>query len=218
MRRIAVMSVVVAVLVPLVGCSGDESVTMPDVVGKRLDIAISDVERAGFDDEVEVLGGGSFGVLNESNWTVCSQEPREGDLVSVAPRITVDRTCDTDDALDPATADEEQVSGNDAADTAAEDTTTASPTKRTKKKRQPVASVPETFMMPSLVGVNLQEAQNLLQARGSFLLTQTDGAGQGRFQMLDLGWKVCAQDPAAGTETDILTLVELITVKLSEAC
>jgi hypothetical protein len=36
--------------------------------------------------------------------------------------------------------------------------------------------------------------------------------------MLDLGWKVCAQDPAAGTVTDVLMLVELITVKLSEAC
>lgn len=217
-RRIAVMSALIAVALPLVGCAGDESVTMPDLVGKRLDIAVSDVERAGFDGEVEVLGGGSFGVLNESNWTVCSQEPREGNLISVAPRITVDRTCDTDDALDPAATDDEQAPGNDAADTATEDPTVASPTKRTRKKRQPVASVAETFIMPSLVGVNLQKAQNLLQARGSFLLTQTDGTGQGRFQMLDLGWKVCAQDPAVGTVTDILTLVELITVKVSEAC
>lgn len=216
MRRIAVMSVAVAVVMPLVGCSSDTSVTMPDVVGKRLDIALSDVERAGFDDEVEVLGGGSFGVIDESNWTVCSQEPREGDLVSVAPRISVDRTCDSDDALEPTTAEEKDVSGN-AAETATEDPT-AAPTKRAKRKRQPVASVAETFIMPSLVGVNLQKAQNLLQARGSFLLTQTDGTGQARFQMLDLGWKVCAQDPAAGTVTDIVTLVELITVKLAEAC
>ena len=72
--------------------------------------------------------------------------------------------------------------------------------------------------MPALVGMNLQVAQIQLQARGSFLLTQTDGTGEGRFQMLDYGWKVCAQDPAAGTVTDIVRLVELVTVELHEAC
>lgn len=191
---------------------------MPDLVGKRLDIAISDVERAGFDGEVEVLGGGSFGVIDESNWTVCSQEPTDGSQISDAPRITVDRTCDSDDALDPAVASDEQSPDNDSAETATDDQTAATPTKPTKKKRNPVAAVAETFVMPSLVGMNLQRAQNILQARGSFLLTQTDGTGQGRFQMLDLGWKVCDQDPAAGAVTNIATLVELVTVKLSEAC
>ena len=68
---------------------------MPDVVGKRLDVALSDVERAGFSDEVEVLGGGFFGVVDESNWKVCEQSPAAGELVS-APRLTVDRTCDDD--------------------------------------------------------------------------------------------------------------------------
>ncbi|MDJ0349664.1 PASTA domain-containing protein [Cryobacterium sp. PH29-G1] len=71
---------------------------MPDVVGKQLDVALSDVERAGFGDDVEVLGGGMFGVVDESNWTVCSQEPENGTKVDTAPRLTVDRTCDGDDA------------------------------------------------------------------------------------------------------------------------
>ncbi len=212
------MSLAIAIVLSLAGCADDKPVTMPDVVGKRLDIATSDVERAGFGDEVEVLGGGSFGVIDESNWTVCSQEPDGGSVISVAPRITVDRTCDADDALDPQAVDDEKTSGSDAAATPTEDPTATSRDKHSKKKRQPRAVVAETFIMPALVGVNLQEAQNLLQARGSFLLTQTDGTGQDRFQMLDLGWKVCAQDPAAGSVTDIVTLVELITVKLSETC
>lgn len=216
MRRITVLLLTISIVLPFSGCADGEPVTMPDVVGKRLDIATSDVERAGFDDEVEVLGGGSFGVIDESNWTVCSQEPDGGSVISAAPRITVDRTCDAGDALDPEA--DEQAPESDAAVTPTEDTTAASSDERRKKKREPQPAVAETFIMPALVGANLQEAQNLLQARGSFLLTQTDGTGQGRFQMLDLGWKVCAQDPAPGTETSIAKLVELITVKLSEAC
>jgi hypothetical protein len=77
------------------GCSGGAVITMPDVVGKRLDVAISDVKRAGVDDKVEVLGGGMFGVVDESNWMVCSQEPGNGTEVSTAPRLTVERSCGT---------------------------------------------------------------------------------------------------------------------------
>jgi beta-lactam-binding protein with PASTA domain len=189
---------------------------MPDVVGKRLDIAISDVERAGFTDDVEVLGGGTFGIVDESNWLVCSQEPADGTTISTAPRITVDRSCDAGDALEPeANAEEAPEDGGDAAE---DPTPAAEPKPVKKKKREAPAAVADTFVMPALVGMNLQRAQNQLQARGSFLLTQTDGTGEGRFQMLDYGWKVCAQAPAAGTVTDIVRLVELVTVKLHEAC
>lgn len=93
MRRLAVMPAVLALALLLAGCSGEGAVTMPDVVGKSLEVAISDVERAGINDEVEVLGGGIFGVLDESNWVVCSQVPEKGTDVSSAPRFTVDRTC-----------------------------------------------------------------------------------------------------------------------------
>lgn len=34
-------------------------VVMPDVVERTLDVALSDIKRAGFEDEVEVLGGGT---------------------------------------------------------------------------------------------------------------------------------------------------------------
>ena len=188
---------------------------MPDVVGKRLDVAISDVKRAGFNDDVEVLGGGTFGIVDESNWLVCSQEPADGTTISTAPRITVDRSCDAGDEPEPE-AEAEQAPDDDT--DATEEPTSAAKPRQVKKKRQAPAAVTDTFVMPALVGMNLQRAQNQLQARGSFLLTQTDGTGEGRFQMLDYGWKVCAQDPAAGTVTDIVRLVELVTVKLHEAC
>lgn len=96
MRRLVVTSTVIAVMLLVAGCSGEGAVTMPDVVGKGLDVAISDVKRAGIHDEVEVLGGGMFGIVDKSNWTVCSQEPQTGAEVPSAPRLTVDRSCDTD--------------------------------------------------------------------------------------------------------------------------
>ena len=85
-RRLA-SAVVVALTIAGCGSSGSgssegdastDAVVMPDVVGKQLDVALSDIERGGIDDEVEVLGGGTFGVVDESNWMVCEQLPEAG--------------------------------------------------------------------------------------------------------------------------------------------
>lgn len=43
----------------------------------------------GFEDDVEVDGGGVFGVVNEANWEVCEQSPAPGEAVTSAPRLTV---------------------------------------------------------------------------------------------------------------------------------
>ena len=67
---------------------------MPSVVGQSLELAKSDIERAGFTDDVEVVGGGILGVLDESNWEVCEQEPAAGQVVTSAPRLVVDRSCE----------------------------------------------------------------------------------------------------------------------------
>jgi hypothetical protein len=66
---------------------------MPAVTGLTLDVALSDIERAGFDQDVEVLGGGVLGILDKSNWQVCEQSPASGQAVAAAPRLTVDRSC-----------------------------------------------------------------------------------------------------------------------------
>lgn len=88
----------VAVALVLSGCSSEaEPAVMPDVEGKTLDVAKSDIERAGYTKRVEVLGGGMFGVIDESNWEVCEQLPAAGSLVDVEPRLTVDRSCGGDE-------------------------------------------------------------------------------------------------------------------------
>lgn len=72
--------------------------------------------------------------------------------------------------------------------------------------------------MPGLVGMNLQLAQDTLQAEGSYLMDQTDASGLGRFQVDDSNWQVCAQSPAAGAEVPVDAMVTLAAVKLDESC
>lgn len=67
---------------------------MPNVTGERLDVAKSDIEHAGFKNDVDVVGGGTFGVLVESNWVVCEQSPAAGTNLAGTPRLVVDRSCD----------------------------------------------------------------------------------------------------------------------------
>lgn len=95
-RSIAVPAVLV---LGLAACGGSDepAAVMPEVTGLQLDVALSDIERAGFSDDVEVLGGGVFGVVDESNWVVCEQEPSAGQTLTAAPRLTVDRSCGTEE-------------------------------------------------------------------------------------------------------------------------
>src|SRR4051812_3001431 len=97
LRFVAALMIVVG----LSGCgSGKDSgkdPAMPDVTGKKLDVAQSDIKRAGFEGKAEVLGGGVFGVIKESNWEVCEQTPAPGQPLTKAPRLKVDRECNKDD-------------------------------------------------------------------------------------------------------------------------
>jgi hypothetical protein len=210
-----------ALLMGVTGCDSGEDAEMPDVQSRQLDVALSDIERAGFSDEVEIVGGGMFGVVDESNWQVCEQEPAAGEPIGSAPRLTVDRSCEDADDSDAEAEEtdgedvqpEEEGNGDDA-----ESQQVADAPKDDKPKKKQQQGGADTFTMPALVGFNLQDAQDVLQSLGSFLLTQTDATGQGRFQVLDSGWKVCYQNPQPGAATSFLKLVELGAVKLEEQC
>jgi beta-lactam-binding protein with PASTA domain len=218
-----VLGAVWAVLaVALTACGGDTDVVMPDVTAKRLDVAISDIERVGVDDEVEVLGGGTFGVVDESNWTVCDQQPSAGGIVDAAPRLTVDRSCD--DLDDFAGAADEPGEEEPEPESSASVKPKAAPSKKATSPRDDSSAAAtksqprEDFVMPRLVGMNLQDAQDTLQALDSYILTQTDATGMERFQVIDSGWKVCYQRPVAGTTTPLEEMVDLGVVKLDESC
>lgn len=95
MRALRLIAVLVFVFA-LAGCGAGKDVTMPDVTGKKLDVAYDKIENAGFKDKdkVKIEGGGTFGVVMEGNWTVCEQSPASGETVSGAPTLTIDRSCD----------------------------------------------------------------------------------------------------------------------------
>lgn len=138
------------------GCGSDRGPAMPDVLGKKLDVAQSDIERAGFEDEVDVLGGGVFGIIKEANWEVCEQTPAPGKPLTKAPRLKVERDCDEDDRAAEGSAEPEV---SDAA------TPTAEPTKPpTKQPTQPIDCKPKKSRNARLLTVeNCTELAALLR-------------------------------------------------------
>jgi hypothetical protein len=113
MRRISV----VVLFMALCACSpagSDAGSEVPDVVGERLDLAAAHIEDAGL--EYEEIGGGTFGVIDTSAWTVCDQKPEPGTMTDQPVRLIVDRSCGssdvTDDEADTAESDSDG-GGND---------------------------------------------------------------------------------------------------------
>ena len=79
-------------------------------------------------------------------------------------------------------------------------------------------SDPAAPVMPSVVGMVLQDAQDLLQSQGSYLMDQVDASGAGRIQFFDTNWRVCSQEPSAGSPLSSMDVVTLRSVKLDESC
>ena len=183
------------------GESGGESKAVPDVVGLRLDVAKDDLKNAGVDDDhITVLGGGSLGIVTESNWIVCDQEPRAGAPKADRVRLTVDRVCGDDDSLDP--------SGSTTTKPAVQGTTATSGVPATSSVRT----------VPNMVGQDLQDAQDAMQAAGFYNLKSHDLSGEDRSQVLDRNWKVCNQTPRGGTQASTDTLIDFGVVKDEESC
>jgi hypothetical protein len=53
-------------------------------------------------------------------------------------------------------------------------------------------------VMPDVVCMNLQRAQDTIQAAGKFFSDSHDATGAGRLQVIDSNWIVVDQDPAPG--------------------
>lgn len=81
------------------------------------------------------------------------------------------------------------------------------------------ASSPEgdTAELPSLVGLDLQSAQDTLQAAGWYSMTSHDATGQDRAQVLDSNWVVVEQSPAAGSMVSHDATIDMGVVKEGES-
>ncbi|WP_315901401.1 hypothetical protein [Rhodococcus sp. BP22] len=116
-----------------------------------------------------------------------------------------------------------------ASDTTSVASTTVAPTTTTTTR--PVVVAPEPaqappavvtpeavavpVLMPPVVCMNLQAAQNLIQDAGVFFSRSEDASGAGRMQVNDSNWIVVDQTPAVGMPIEEGDAV-LSVVKLSE--
>jgi PASTA domain len=71
--------------------STEDASAMPNLIGRRLDVAEAKLDALGIG-YVEV-GGGTFGIVVRSNWTVCETDPSAGAAVTGAVSLIVDREC-----------------------------------------------------------------------------------------------------------------------------
>lgn len=84
------------------------------------------------------------------------------------------------------------------------------------KSPKPKAPAVEKAVLPNVVGMNLQEGQDTMQAAGFYFLDDQDDTGQHRFQIYDRNWVVTRQVPAAGRRVPITTKVVLWAKKIGE--
>jgi hypothetical protein len=80
---------------------------------------------------------------------------------------------------------------------------------------------PEDFLMPNVLCMNLQEAQDEIQDRGVFFSRSQDATGQDRFQINDSNGIVVDQSPSVGTrigEGDAMLSVVKIGESTGGAC
>jgi hypothetical protein len=57
----------------------------------------------------------------------------------------------------------------------------------------------DQIIVPDVVGLDHQLAQDTMQAAGLYALAEEDATGQGRLLLWDRNWTVVSQDPPAGT-------------------
>ncbi|MGB3437780.1 MAG: PASTA domain-containing protein [Actinophytocola sp.] len=71
-------------------------------------------------------------------------------------------------------------------------------------------------VVPDVVGMNHQLAQDTLQANGFYVLVEEDATGQGRQLVWDRNWEVVSQSVAGGTAAPIDTTITLRSKKIDE--
>ncbi|MEV8377391.1 PASTA domain-containing protein [Kribbella sp. NPDC056861] len=103
--------------------------------------------------------------------------------------------------------------------TAPASTPTAAPTSTVAPPPSKPPTPPQesrSAVVPAVVGVNHQLAQDMMQAAGFFYLTEEDATGQGRLLVNDRNWVVVTQSPAAGTTAAVDSKIVLRSKKIGE--
>jgi hypothetical protein len=81
---------------------------------------------------------------------------------------------------------------------------------------RPPRIVPRKVIVPNVVGLDHQLAQDTMQARGLWRLSEQDATGQGRLLLWDRNWTVVEQWPLPGARVNRDQTVVLSSVKDDE--
>jgi hypothetical protein len=194
-RAVLPIALLLLVAAVIAGCGGADG-PVPDVAGERLDVAKSEMSDAGYD--TEEIGGGAFGIVAESNWTVCETDPAAGDTGGGKVKLIVDREC-PDTATNAATS-----KAAPAADPTEEPLSeeTEAPTQKVR--------------VPDVRAMNHQAAQNRMQAADLYNLREEDATGQGRLLLYDRNWVVVSQQPRPGARVSTERVITLFSKKQGE--
>ncbi len=90
MARLAAAALAAALLLGVTACGSTRPARVPDVTGERLDVAEDTLDATGL--HHHSVGGGAFGIVLPSRWTVCSQIPRPGARATEVT-LVVERSC-----------------------------------------------------------------------------------------------------------------------------
>jgi hypothetical protein len=94
--------------------------------------------------------------------------------------------------------------------------TVTATTVSTPSTSAPLPSLPRAGVVPNVVGLNHQLAQDTMQAAGFYKLTEEDATGKGRLLVNDRNWVVVTQEPAAGTQATADSTIILRSKKIGE--
>jgi beta-lactam-binding protein with PASTA domain len=90
------------------------------------------------------------------------------------------------------------------------------PSQAQSSQATPAQPSVQSGVVPDVVGMNHQLAQDTMQAAGFYFLTEEDATGQGRLLINDRNWTVVSQDPKGGTRAPADTKIVLRSKKIGE--
>jgi hypothetical protein len=186
----------------------DAQAIMPEVVCLDLQTAQDTIQAAGvfFSRSHDATGRDPMQLL-DSNWQVVAQTPAPG-----TPIGELEAVLDVVKYGEPSPAD--ACGEQDGAAAGSDDQTADDQPDDTDTADEPAAEEDQAIM-PDVVCLDLQTAQDTIQEAGVFFSRSHDATGDDRMQLLDSNWQVVAQTPAPGTPIGELEAV-LDVVKYGE--
>ncbi len=121
--------------------------------------------------------------------------------VAAGATLVIATACSApDETAERSTATQTMTETVEVTETANEEALAPTPERRSPVRTEtPPPTTSQVAIMPNVVCLNLQDAQNAIQAAGVFFSRSSDATGRDRSQLVDRNWIVVGQNPSPGT-------------------